>query len=1343
MEQTLNSDKKIKYNMSKIYFNKSHKNNESFKGEQIEILLDNKKITPKPIYLNFIDTETKKSLDKIDYLLQHFDNKNKIANQKKESLLLNENDKSGIVEPNVNEKKDEMIVLQNQKNNDVILNKKLQQVYKQKHKLNDINLTACSKHFQYEENILKLYDKILLSETETIIVFNIPNLLNDVEKEKEIIEKANERYEKLLKNDESNYVNKSMQTLNIFKKNKDVYVSTINKQDKSSQTNLYKLHKLILRNALNKSEVLHKEFLKYRNKKFKSIIEEYKESLDVKEHMVLKKNMWVQVTDKSSAEKQSSVINKSYFKSKKTNSIYSNWLSSRNISRTLSNKSRTFRSRSKMKSTKSLKFLTNSLSDDEYLVRSIIKKKRKQTDENELLQNVVEEENEEENVLPWKINNKKKNINTLTFILLLRDIEKYIAQNIYYYEQLIYKNIYLNYIKEKKIDMCNKIKIFDGENYDPLTNNSISYKKKKIIIKIKIQKNFKKLINFNKINKVLYKLNDIEKNESKVMDAQKNMEKLDYTAMTNLIKKNLITLTKKKKKKITKYIRAKEFKNKIRKEIKKKLIYNKNKLDKQTDVDGTTGIPDTMKNDYIIGKDPMGVDVGQTSGNTYQSNSNTINKGNTLFDIIIEEKSKEEKIKKISSLIIDDVFNKINNNKSRKSSRNSSNSSSNSSSSNNNTISTGTGTGTETHASTNLNYVNTNKSNNNMNNTTKAKKAFTLINENSEKSKISHFLKKKASFTSVNGSIIKLKKKTKENDGGDNYLYTYDSNINIDGLHYKDNLENVINDEQREDKKTRYLYNHKIKQYLKNISINKLFLFYYKKLEKNVTSIDTNYFYDDYITASYSNTLDIGTYQNSKGNIAVFSFINPTYPLLLYNLDSSVMKIKYSNNNPNILVAALANGHIYIYDIRTGTNTNTISYSNNNGNTASTTATATATTNTGMYPLLTSETIEKYFENSFEPIYDFTFKNNNNYANNEIELIFYTAHENGHVYQWNIKKELTNKHILYIKNKKNKLYQDLSFIFENKNFIYTKFNSSLSCIDIDTYIRHDKNFIISNINNNKISKNLNEQIDKYKDIDNNNVTNNTNDINIQSSLHLKNKTDTSLDNEEAKKDGEVNDTKTDKKYIKSISKEQELLNHYTNVTENITEKKIKPIHSYYYLGTRNGIIYRCNSCYEKSYLNCYYAHFGAVNKIKINPFDHDIFLSAGEDSTTKLWNKFYNNQITTFKSKNSFTSINDILWLPNNSTSFFSCADDGRVELWDFDFISKDPLVIFYPNVAESSKMLSLKMFNKNDILLCGDSSANVSMLKIKNLVNPGLDEYEQKEKLTNCLKYLDAYDYF
>lgn len=90
-------------------------------------------------------------------------------------------------------------------------------------------------------------------------------------------------------------------------------------------------------------------------------MDEYGDSLNINERIILKKNMWVQVVDKNTVDnKQTTIIPKSFYKSKKNNtSLFNTLFSTKNMSRSLSNKSRTFRSKGKFKNMKTMKFLTS------------------------------------------------------------------------------------------------------------------------------------------------------------------------------------------------------------------------------------------------------------------------------------------------------------------------------------------------------------------------------------------------------------------------------------------------------------------------------------------------------------------------------------------------------------------------------------------------------------------------------------------------------------------------------------------------------------------------------------------------------------------------------------------------------------------------------------------------------------------------------------------------------------------------------------------------------------------------------------------------------------------------
>lgn len=1164
------------------------------------------------------------------------------------------------------------------------------------------------KKSQTDLAILNKYNEILLTETRTINLLNIPNLLYDTEEEKKKVEKKNEQYKKLLNSSENNYRSILMQTLNVYKKDKDVYVSTINRQNKEAQTNRYQLYKLSLIRSTPISELLHKKFLKYRNKKLKRIMESVEDSLQINEKVILNKNQWVQVVGKSSADsKHTTIIPRSFYKSKKNaTSLIGNLFATKNLTRTVSNKSRTLRTKSRYKNIKTLKFLANSYSEDEYMIKSMIKKKKDETD---MLEDITT--NETTSKLPWKINNKKKVINQEHFIELIKNIEKCIVQNIYFLEQMIYKGINVSNFKNNK---NNEVKMFDGENYDALTNPNITYNKIKVSFRIRLKNNIKQTINFGfrKVKKEL-KREEMkktkpttkteetkktekteekketekeiqEKNRKDIYTITKNDKEEDNTDVYMLeVKQQLQNIPKKKKRKMKKKMSLLKLKKNMAKKVAKKIAKIEKHKEKEEEMNGAIQNVEPIKKEHLETIQEGKIKNKQTSEDVKLKNTSTVDQQvDQIGDILFNEKNNEKKLQRINTLIVDDVMKK----------------------------------------NTQIETLNNTKQNS-IDKTIKEKTG--IEKYTMEKQKLKNKLNRKKRFLTISNNKMELKKKVKEQQ-----FYTFKS---INEMYKKDIENNLVNAKKR-------------KRYIKNISVKTLFQFHYEKLANIVTSIDTNTFYTDYVTASYSSTTDIGSVQNCKGNIAIFNFMNPSYPFHLFNLNTNVLKIKYTPTNPNILTAILSNGHVHIYDIR----------------------------NKDRNAIFKSTNIKNYYENSFEPIYDLSFKTNspfslssfssfrnsnsnsnseslsnsfsksfsNSFSNSNFTRnstsssfnvgrnndVFYTVHEDGYVYEWSITKELKNKEILYLDNKKNDLYQNLDSVFKKKNFLEKSFNASLTCIDVDDYNHHDEKFIMSTVEVNgssdKNEKTLLERKRHEKSIqhkksewENDDIENQTTKIEKKKNIEQ----DISIHN----------------------AKKEELLNHYQNVTQDIIEKKIKPTHVYYYIGTKNGIIYRCNSCYHKSYLNYYVAHFGAVNKIRINPFDHDIFLSAGDDCRIKLWNKHLPKQITTFQSKNSYTPINDIIWLPNNSTSFFACADDGRIELWDFDFFSKDPLIIFYPNNSASAKMKSLKMFHKNDILLCGDNMSNVFMMKIENLFDIDAYDSEQYKKLTNCLQHLDTYDYF
>lgn len=285
-----------------------------------------------------------------------------------------------------------------------------------------------------------------------------------------------------------------------------------------------------------------------------------------------------------------------------------------------------------------------SFSEDEYLIKSIIKKKKEQGDDQEGKENKIEEDDDDNNNLAWKINNKKKMLNKENFVLLLKTLEKCIIQNIYYYEQMLYKNIHLSYIKDFRKN--NNIKMFDGENYDVLTNPNINYKKKKTIIRTKIKKNIKKIINFYQINKYIDTV-DILKMPTKCDTSNANIN-----TIVNPIKKKLRSLPKGKKEIISKRIMASKLilkiRNKARKGIEK--IKEKNQIIDDNNINA----------DYKLqNKDTNNKNLDEEI--TYPLLKKNINDETNQWDqdilsIIINHDNNEDKLEKINTLIADDVF---------------------------------------------------------------------------------------------------------------------------------------------------------------------------------------------------------------------------------------------------------------------------------------------------------------------------------------------------------------------------------------------------------------------------------------------------------------------------------------------------------------------------------------------------------------------------------------------------------------------------------------------------------------------------------------------------------------
>ncbi|XP_040613000.1 dynein intermediate chain 4, axonemal isoform X4 [Mesocricetus auratus] len=120
---------------------------------------------------------------------------------------------------------------------------------------------------------------------------------------------------------------------------------------------------------------------------------------------------------------------------------------------------------------------------------------------------------------------------------------------------------------------------------------------------------------------------------------------------------------------------------------------------------------------------------------------------------------------------------------------------------------------------------------------------------------------------------------------------------------------------------------------------------------------------------------------------------------------------------------------------------------------------------------------------------------------------------------------------------------------------------------------------------------------------------------------------------------------------------------------------------------------------------------GPVYKVVWNPFCPDVFLSCSADWGVMIWHQ------ETLKPFLSFYTttyvVYDVAWSPN-SAYIFAAANESRVEIWDLQISTLDPLIV---NVANPGIKFTTVLFAKQtDCLLVGDSDGQVAVYELKHM---------------------------
>ncbi|XP_008829309.1 WD repeat-containing protein 78 isoform X1 [Nannospalax galili] len=149
----------------------------------------------------------------------------------------------------------------------------------------------------------------------------------------------------------------------------------------------------------------------------------------------------------------------------------------------------------------------------------------------------------------------------------------------------------------------------------------------------------------------------------------------------------------------------------------------------------------------------------------------------------------------------------------------------------------------------------------------------------------------------------------------------------------------------------------------------------------------------------------------------------------------------------------------------------------------------------------------------------------------------------------------------------------------------------------------------------------------------------------------------------------------------------------------------------YLAGTEEGLIHKCSCSYNEQYLETYRGHKGPVYKVTWHPFCHDVFLSCSADWGVMMWHQ------ETFKPVLSFYPttyvVYDVAWSPKSSY-IFAAANESRVEIWDLQISTLDPLIV---NVANPGIKFTTVLFaRQTDCLLVGDSDGQVAVYEVRNM---------------------------
>lgn len=161
-------------------------------------------------------------------------------------------------------------------------------------------------------------------------------------------------------------------------------------------------------------------------------------------------------------------------------------------------------------------------------------------------------------------------------------------------------------------------------------------------------------------------------------------------------------------------------------------------------------------------------------------------------------------------------------------------------------------------------------------------------------------------------------------------------------------------------------------------------------------------------------------------------------------------------------------------------------------------------------------------------------------------------------------------------------------------------------------------------------------------------------------------------------------------------------------------------------------MHRCSKSYKERYLDSYVGHTGPVYKIRCNPFNPDVFLTASADWSCRIWNSKYEEPLLSLKSLDLMDEVYDVQWNPFSSTSFANVCKDGRLELWDISKKNFDPLYCF--NDQSHTARNCLVFSEMNPVIMTGDIKGTIQVFRHYGYEKSHVDTVQEMKLLNKTL---------